>query len=266
MRWVIRLGILGLVLVGLLLGGLALWLPRLVERPEVRERIAGAAREATGRELSWKHLEVALLPPRLLVQAPLLADPSGKNPPLRAERLSLRVALLPLLRRTLRVDAVSLDGLELPLVRTGRGVSLPGLRLGSAGEEPAPAPGGAPTRPDGAAAPLQVAVRAAVLRDGRVILVDRTVSPPATWALEKIHLRARDIAPGVSIPLELEAQLQGGGSLSVQGEASPEGSFELEGRVSELPLARLAPYLGGGLQADGTLQLQLQARGVPGKL
>ena len=124
------------VLVALALISLAFYAPRLIERPEVKERIAAAARDATGRELRYEKLDVGIFPPRLLAeQVRLEGGPRAK--PLGAERVELEVALLPLFARTVLVDALVVSGAEVSLARTAKGIELP-IELPEEKAKPAP--------------------------------------------------------------------------------------------------------------------------------
>ena len=59
-----------------------------------------AAEAALGRAFHYQSLEFSPLPPSLVVVAPAIAGATPEEPPLaEARRVSLRVALLPLLSR-----------------------------------------------------------------------------------------------------------------------------------------------------------------------
>jgi hypothetical protein len=89
--------------------GLALLLPRALASDAARGRIQTAVGEALGREVRCAELEVDLFPPAARALQVAVAGPSAQAPPLlEAERVTLRVALLPLLSRRLRID-VALD-------------------------------------------------------------------------------------------------------------------------------------------------------------
>jgi uncharacterized protein involved in outer membrane biogenesis len=113
-----------LVLLGAALLALAVLAPRLIDRPEVRERIGAAVQEATGRTLRYERLAVGLLPPRLEAVGVEL-EGRKQDAPLRAESVALEVALLPLLARTVLVDTLVVSGADLTLVRTAGGIELP---------------------------------------------------------------------------------------------------------------------------------------------
>ena len=138
MKWLIRGGIVFVALVVLGLVALGVALPGLIERPEVREQIQIAARDATGRELHYDKLAVGLLPPRLMVESVRL-EGGPKTKPIAVERVELEIALLPLLTRTVLVDTLVVAGATLELVRTGDGIVLPIEPPESAPKKPAEA-------------------------------------------------------------------------------------------------------------------------------
>jgi len=255
----LRIALLGVVLLVLAGAGLAVYLPRLVARPEVQQRIASAAKDATGRDLHYARLAVGLLPPRLVVEQPSLTDPAGA-PPIRAERISLRLALAPLLARAVVVDRVQIDGAQLVARRTAQGIEIPGWK-GKAAVSAEPSPGAEPAAPGGFA----VAVRELALRNTRLSLEDRSVEPPVTWSLEGLDAHARGIAPDQPIPFSLKAQLASGGALEAAGQFSLGGSFDADLQLTDLPLAPLAPYA-EGMHLDGTAQLDVVAQGSAERL
>lgn len=85
-------------------------LPRLVDRPELRAQIEAAAHEATGRTLVYDSLAARILPPEIEVVKPALADDvAGEPPPFAADRVALRLALLPLLARRIVIDRLRVE-------------------------------------------------------------------------------------------------------------------------------------------------------------
>src|SRR5262245_39020674 len=102
MKWVWRIGLALVALCVVALVALAVALPRIAGSAAVRARIETAARDALGRELSFERLEAGLFPPALRVVAVRVAGEKPKDPALlEAKEVSLRLALLPLLTRTL---------------------------------------------------------------------------------------------------------------------------------------------------------------------
>jgi hypothetical protein len=244
---------------------LAVALPRLVKSEAVRARIEAAARDATGRELRYAELDAGLLPPRLVVEDASLAGPTPEAPPFfEGASLELRLALAPLLARTLVADSVSLRGATLHLVRSASGLDLPGPAPGAAkqGETPAASPpADAAPAEDEAGDALRMAVRRASLRDLRVVLEDRTVEPPVTWEIRELEASARAESLEAPVAFEAGGTLASGGRVRARGEAVIGGEFHADVDVEALSLAPLAPYLVAGQRAAGTVHGTLRATG-----
>ncbi len=216
---------------------LALGLPRLVDRPEVRARIEAAAREATGRDVRFEGLAIGIFPPRVRVLRPVVAGASPSEPPLfSADEAALRVALLPLLARTLVVDSLDVVKPTLRIVRTPR--------TGPPSEPPAaPGAGAAPLgqREDES---LRLAVRHFALRDGTVVLVDHGVAPPVTWTIEDIRAEATGTSLAAPIDFTLSGRLGSGGVLRAQGTTTTSGNVDLQATLEAIDLAAAKPYAG----------------------
>jgi hypothetical protein len=245
-KLLIRLGIalVALLILGLVL--LAVLLPRLAKSEAVRARIQSAAFDALGRELAYRELDVGLLPPSLLVEEPRLAGQGpGEAALVEAERVALRVELLPLLVRTVVVDSLVVDGAVVRLVRTADGVALP---LPAEPPDATPAPESAAVERGGT--PVSLAIRALELRNAEVLLEDRAVDPPVTWALRDIDAMARGKALDRPIEIEASLKLGSGGAAAVRGTATLAGELDLEVVLDALALGPLRSYL---VDADGAL-------------
>lgn len=257
MKWLLRAG-LALVAVLVLAGVAAAMLaPRLIDRPELRERIAAAAQDATGRTLRYEKLAIGLLPLRIEVEGVAL-EGGPKDAPLRADGIALEVALLPLLARTVVVDEIAVRGAELTLARTKHGIELPFEPPPKPEKEPGSAEPGAA---EGGSGGASIAVRELRLEDSKLTLVDRTVRPAASFLFDDLDARARGRL-GSDAPIAFElAALLAGAKLSAQGEASPGGAFDAKLALERFPLERLAPYLPEGLALSGPAGLELAAQG-----
>jgi hypothetical protein len=263
MRLAVRLGLALLALLVLAFGALVVALPRLAASDAVRARIGEAGREATGREVSFAALSFGLFPPRLVVTQPKVAGPApGAPAALEAERIDLRLSLLPLLARAVVVDSVVLDGVRLRLVRTRDGVELPLARPAPASPRGAPQPG-APAGEAGEAAEdgsgFGFAVGALELRGSAFVLEDRSVAPPVTWELADLEARARGRSLEEPIEVEAAGRLASGGRLELRGRAKLDGSADLELELAEVALAPAAAYAGreariGGGAVSGKVQ------------
>ncbi len=247
MRWALRIvGALALIVL-LAFAALALLLPRLVESEAVRARLQSAAEAALGREVRWGELELGLLPPSLLLMEPVVAGAAAGDPPfLEAERVALRVALLPLLARAVVVDSLVVEGATLRLARGPQGLELPGP---AGGGEPAPPADSEPQ----AGAGVDLAVRRASLRGATVVLEDRAVSPAVVWELREVRADLRGSSLAEPLDFDASAELASGGAFSAEGQAGLDGRVEARARLDALALAPLRPYLGPELSAGGRI-------------
>jgi hypothetical protein len=255
----LRLAATAVALAFLLLVLLAILVPRLVQTEAARAKIQSASRSALGRELQYREIDVALMPPSLLVEEPRLA---GKGPdgaaPLEARRIALRISLLPLLGGAVVIDSLVVDGAALRFVRTADGVALPlPASPRSRDEKPAAARAG----DKGAGGPVALAVRALELRDAEVVLEDRTLHPPVTWVLRDIDVEARGSSLDAPIELEASLELASGGAISARGTAALGGDLDLELEIAGLALAPLQPYAGAEVALEGLLAGAIRVQG-----
>ncbi len=257
MRTLVRLLLALVATLGLALVALAYFAPRWIESPELRERIAAAVRDATGRELHYRKLELGLLPPRLVIDGVAL-EGGPREQPLGAERIELEVALLPLFARTLLLDTLVVSGAELHLVRTAQGVQLP-IRPPKADESAAP--DAAREAENGSSAGVSVAVREVRIERSQLTLADRTLQPAVLWKLDALDARAtgrmRKDAP---VAFEL-AGLLAAAPLHAEGELTLAGAFDLKLAVADFALAALASYLPPPLVLAGSADLELELTG-----
>lgn len=275
MKLLLRIALGVLALAAIALGALALFLPSIVRSDAVRQEIQSAARAALGRELRYGELDFGLLPPSLLVVEPAVAGAKPGDPDFaEARRVALRIDLMPLFAREIVVDSLVVEGATVRLVRTAEGIELPGpAPEPAAAPSPAPpkppparapAPGGAPggegapDLPEEAGAGFALALRRLELRDARILVDDRSVTPPVGWELRDVDVVAR--GESLDQPLDLTASLvlASGGKLDVSGTAQLGGEAALDLEIADLVLAPLAPYLGADVagKADGTLALR----------
>jgi hypothetical protein len=246
MRAAVRvlLGVAGLFVAALV--ALAVMLPRIAQRPEVRAEIARAAQAATGRELRFGELDAGLLPPRLIVAGPELVARAGEAP-LRAERVSLRLGLLPLLTGTVGVDSLVLEGAELTFARTPSGFELP-VQI-AASEEPA------------AESSIGLAVREVRITDSRVALVDRIAAPTTTWQLEDVDARASGSLLSGDVAFGAAAKLASGGALTASGKLEGDGALGVKVELAKFALTAAKAYLPADAIASGEATLELELSG-----
>jgi hypothetical protein len=237
MKWLVRGALLLAALAVLAVIALAVALPRVAGSAAARARIESAAQAALGRELRFESLEAGLFPPSLRVVGPRIAGATPAAAPLlEAKSISLRLALLPLLVRKLAIDSLVVDGATLHVARSRKGLDLPTPH----------GPGSAPeAAPAGDGAKLDLAVRSVRLRDSKLVLDDRAVSPPVTWELRDVNADAKGRLLGERIDLDASAALASGGRVRVKGDATFAGALDLELELEKLALAPLSAYVKG---------------------
>src|SRR5262245_22533998 len=117
----------------------------LVDPNRYRELIQTQLQQRLNRKVELGHMSLGLLPPRLQVADPVIAeDPSFREQPpfIRAKNLDVRVSLPALLRGNVTVNALELERPRVELVKNKQGVwNFSGLGAKSA-ETPAPPSGG----------------------------------------------------------------------------------------------------------------------------
>jgi len=253
------------VLLLLLLALLAAFLPRLIESDALQTTLRARAAEALGAPVDWTRLEVALLPPRLILETPrLVAESAGaEGVRLSADSVDLRPSWGGLLRRRLEIDSLVLKGLELVAIRTADGLQLPFAETGSEGSVPEDARAGdvrsAPPLADASpseapaddeeALPFALDLRRLVIEGSRIVLRDRTLAEPIDWRFEALRLEARGSKGSDPIAIDATATLHSGarevGALATTGTLTRTGLYDLEITIEELLLRELSAYLPG---------------------
>lgn len=228
----------------------AMLLPRLADRPEVRTRIEAAVHEATGREISYESIRAGLLPPSIDVIRPALAGgKAGPVPAVEADRISLRLALLPLLARSVVIESLRIEGARAVVVREPAASPAPS----SSAARPSPdasAPSSASAQSPAATPPAPGAgalgVRAIDVDRGGIRIEDRTVSPPVVLALSDVEAHARATSPEEPVRFDATMQIESGGSIAVQGTATTGGEIDAAATLDGVDAKPFAGYLAGG--------------------
>ncbi len=248
-----------LVLVAIVVLGLitlVVALPRLAATDQVRDAIEQASLGALGRPLQYGELSVGILPPRIELASPRIAGATATAKPLfAAERVDLRIALLPLLGLVVVVDSLEIDGVEIEVIRTADGFELPM-------PPPAPPPTGAgEAASDEGSGGVSMAIRSVRVTNGRVSIVDRSVTPSTTVALDSIEVSVRGVHPAEPIRFDGRAALTTGGEISFDGSATLEGVLDLVMRMQEIVIAPFGVYAGQDVSLDGTASGEIVVKG-----
>ncbi len=230
MKWALRAIIAVVALTAIAIGALAWALPRLAASEAARAKIEASARAALGRDLHYGTIGFGLLPPSLLVEEPEISGETGGPPLARASRIALRAKLWPLLFGRLEVASLAVDELALHLVRTRDGLVLPGPERSEQSRAPSePEPG----EDDG----LAFGIRKVALRDGALVLEDRSAEPATTWSIADVDLTANSAAADAPIAISGSVSDVKGGALEVAGALSLEVELDRLGAGATGPFS-----------------------------
>lgn len=181
----------------------ALVLPHLVDVNRYRPLLTDQIARATGRRVDVGSLSFRLLPTPRIAAGPLRvasARQPDKVADLMIESLSIRVAILPLLRGRLVVQSIRLDRPAVALHRDSQGNwNFDDLVARGAAAGRAPEPSGA--------AGFSVAVEKAVIREGKLLIYDDGLVPGRRLKLEvaPIDATVEGWGHGGETRLDLEA-------------------------------------------------------------
>lgn len=251
-------GLLALIL--LLIGVIAVALPRLINTEEFRVAMSETVAGAIGTPIEWTSLEVGLFPLRLIVQEPVLLAESvdREAASLSAQSVDLRLSKRAILARRIEVDSLVLRGVELVVTRTADGFVLP-LQDEPAKEESEAAPAPPDPPPGEASKEFELAVRRFALADSRLIIHDQTLPRSIEWRFEDLRFEAKGDSLSDPLAVDLSARMASGerevGGLSISGEAALSGEFDLAVELDSLLLQEIQPYV-----SDATLAGALSGR------
>lgn len=251
-----------------------------------KDRITAAVQTATGRELSLTgDIELSLFPwlGLRLGEAALGNAPGfGETPFAQVEGVAVHVALLPLLRKELRVDRVELRGLRVNLARQADGRSNLDDLVAPYGAAPAePSPEAGTQAPAPGALPVLLQIGGVELVDARIAWDDAQTG--TRLRVDPLNLRTGTLELGRPMPLrldvrvlleepalELGAVLEGEVLADLQTQRYALRDLDLTARAAgqAVPGGRLEARLRGNYSADLTAQtaqaegLRLDALGV----
>ncbi len=174
---------------------------------DYKDEITAAVQNATGRELTLDgDLELALFPTiRIAMGSATLSNAPGfgDQPMARIGNAELRVALLPLLKQSIRIHEARLAGLELNLARDRRGANNWQDLGGRSGTAAAPADGGGGEAPSA----LELGVDAIEIENARVVFNDAATGN--RWELADFGMTAEAFGVGERFPLHMQFKLAG---------------------------------------------------------
>jgi AsmA protein len=222
---------------------------------DFKDQLSEAVKEHTGRDLEIKgNIDLSVFP-WLGVEVGKIAmgNAPGFDEPVfaSADRTQIRVKLLPLLRKQLEMDTVSLYGLNLKLARDKQGhgnwedLTQPQAEEAAAEtkpSQPAPAEGGLPL--------AGLAIGGLDIRDARVSWDDAQAGQ--RYTIDRLALQSGAVVPGKPIDLELRFHLAGG-TPPVDGDVSLKGTADLDPEAQRYRVR------------DLVLDASLTGEGVPGQ-
>jgi uncharacterized protein involved in outer membrane biogenesis len=212
------LGIVGVVLV------IALVLVFTLGNPNRHRAVIQAQLERQfGRQVTLGEMSLGLIPFRFQVENPVVAeDPRiGQTKPfVQAEKVDIRVSLIPLLRGNVQVDSIELQRPRVELIRTKAGT----WNFSTFGPKTAPAKA---ETPGGSERTFSLAKLA--IMDGQLGVTDLQKGT-ARAGYDHIDLALENYAPGMPFTFDLAAHIQGSGAQEIRfkGEGGPVSSIPAE--------------------------------------
>lgn len=102
--------------------GLAIFLPRLIDINAYRDDIMATLQKALNRKVTFVNGEFSMQPgPSFVFDTVAVKEPDGSNDFITADRITIHLALLPLLEKKIVLSELSLEGAEVRLVRGSDG-------------------------------------------------------------------------------------------------------------------------------------------------
>lgn len=261
------LRILGIVLAVVIL--IALALPFFINANQFRPILEERLTAALGREVKIGDLKLSLFSGGASASDVTIADDAAfsKEPFLRAKTLAVGVELWPLIfSRKLNVTSLTIDQPEIALFQSAAGQ----WNFSSLGGKTAAPPAAASPASASASSATDLSVKLVKISNGRLIFQSRR--------MEKVNIELRDFSAMSSFPFSLTADVAGGGSVKLEGNAGPipqaeviETPFELSLTITSLDLAgsglaQPSSGIAGIVSLDGNAASNGQAVNVKGKL
>ncbi len=206
-----RLVLIGGILVGLALAGIALVVANLQRILDAnRERIVAEMSAGFGRPVEIGRIAIGLRGGVgiRLEQLHIGDDPAfSRDPFVVADAAQAAVRVWPLLEGKIEVRRVDVDAPHITLIRTPEGLNVDSLgRRAAVPKDRSPGAAGAGGGSSGVPA---IAVGLLNIRDGVVRFVDRTGAAPVEHTIAPLHLALSDVSQTTPVRVELEATLHG---------------------------------------------------------
>jgi len=250
------------IVVGLLIV-IAIALPFLINVNSFRPQIESNLTSALGRPVKVGNLSLSILGGSVEASELSIADDPKFNsgPFLQAKTLGVGVELMPLIfSKELNVTHLLIDQPQITLLRNREGV----WNFSSIGNQTGQGPN-APAKSGGGGAPGNLSVALLELKDGK-ISVGSVPARRKPIVYDKLNVTVKNFSFTNSFPVDVSAELPGGGSMKIDGTAGPISAtdasltpVEAKVNITKLDLAQSAivdPELGitGSADFDGTLK------------
>jgi uncharacterized protein involved in outer membrane biogenesis len=256
-KWIIILGIAVLVVAG----GVALVVANLnsyLNENENRDWVAGQAESVLGRSVSFGEVGISLLGGLGVRVADLRIgdDPAFSDEPfVSADAIDLQVAILPALFGDIEVGHVVLRSPSITVIQTAQGLSTNSLGGGAKPATPEETARSAEEATQAGSLPAFVVANVDI-SDGTLRFINKTSTPAAESAIEKLDFRASNVSLTGPIGFELKAAVLGAGrqNIRIAGQVvdleNPKADFTLTSDELEL-----APGTLRDLELTGRLSL-----------
>jgi AsmA protein len=210
-------------------------LPFLIDVNAFRPKLESELTDALGRQVKVGNLSLSLLSGGVAADDISIADDPAfsKTPFVQAKKLTVGVELIPLIfSKTLNVTELTLSQPEINLVKSENGER---WNFSSLGGKSAPAAASKPAEPQPTAeqkkpeAPAEnpsaggnpnITVAKLNVKDGR-LTVSRAGAGAKPRVYDKVDIEVTNFSFSSSFPFKLSAELPGGGSLDLNGNAGP---------------------------------------------
>lgn len=256
MKKFLKIAVILLAIIVVALGVGVFWLNSYVQSPAFKEAVLRTAREKLGSEVTITEMTASLFS-GITLKGIVIANPEGfSGDLLRGDSFVLRYQLLPLLRRKLQVDEISIVGANVTLSRNAKGewnYEFIGVQPDATATSNAPASGGESS----ASVPVDVAVSRAELRGANLSMLDEN---------GKLLARIEDIRVKTSVDYSGD-KLSGKGDASIKTINAADALFirdvaaPMAVSSEQVSLAPLSGKLAGGaVTGDMALHLKGGAR------
>lgn len=252
-----------LALVVVLVLAAAIIIPLVVDPNDFKGQLSTVVHDKTGRNLDIQgDLDLSVFPwLGVEVGRVSLSNPDGFGGKefAGAERMDVRVKLVPLLQKRIEMRTVSLHGLNVNLVRRKDGHTNWEDLAGAKGKQPAEKPVGGEPRDTGGMPPLAaLAIGGVNIQDASIHWLDQQAGKQFT--VDRLNLETGTISPGRPIDLDLKMHVQAKApALDTDLAMSGVADLDLEGRRYQLRQLRLKVVARGADLPVTPLEADLKA-------